>query len=91
VAIGGNGERSSSWRVDARALYGASSVAGRQVEILEGSLAGYIGTRIENRRWALRLEVLLRISWGLGKLGVGCKIPKMTETGLSNSGSTEKG
>jgi hypothetical protein len=44
VATGGNGERSSSWRVDARALYGACSVAGRQVEIPEGSLVGYIGT-----------------------------------------------
>jgi hypothetical protein len=44
VATGGIGERSSSWRVDARALYAACSVAGGQVEILEGSLAGYMGT-----------------------------------------------
>jgi hypothetical protein len=34
AATGGNGERPSSWRVDARALYGGRSVAGRQVEIL---------------------------------------------------------
>jgi hypothetical protein len=39
------GAGSTSWWVDAGSLYGVCSVgAGRQVETLKGSLAGYTGT-----------------------------------------------